>query len=193
MASTDEQLIQKLVEELNDEIINGPDPVGVHQTPSQILPQLYLGALYDAQDVEKLRKLGITHVLNMAHVLNTVDGTTKLSNELNIVVNFFEPHGIQYKGLHAFDFDSFDISKYFDETYTFILQAINSNAKVLVNCAAGVCNFQIIADQPTDFKICNHCGAFHLSVLSRSHTRGRCSINKTSNSLCTTQKTCHQS
>eukprot|EP00027_Filamoeba_sp_ATCC50430_P012674 CAMPEP_0168574242 /NCGR_PEP_ID=MMETSP0413-20121227/18971_1 /TAXON_ID=136452 /ORGANISM="Filamoeba nolandi, Strain NC-AS-23-1" /LENGTH=141 /DNA_ID=CAMNT_0008607561 /DNA_START=23 /DNA_END=444 /DNA_ORIENTATION=+ len=111
-----------MAEELDFEIVNGPDPVGVHQTPSQILPQLYLGALYDAQDVQKLKQLGITHVLNMAHVLNSVDA------------KFYEPHGIKYKGLFAIDTDSFDISKYFDETYAYILDAITSDTKILVNC-----------------------------------------------------------
>ena len=73
----DEQALAKLAEEIWCEALNAPNnQVGPVQTPSEILPSLYLGALYDAKDVEKLKSLGITHVLNMAHILNSIDGNS---------------------------------------------------------------------------------------------------------------------
>eukprot|EP00027_Filamoeba_sp_ATCC50430_P001273 CAMPEP_0168543566 /NCGR_PEP_ID=MMETSP0413-20121227/1950_1 /TAXON_ID=136452 /ORGANISM="Filamoeba nolandi, Strain NC-AS-23-1" /LENGTH=173 /DNA_ID=CAMNT_0008573519 /DNA_START=23 /DNA_END=541 /DNA_ORIENTATION=+ len=173
-----------MAEELDFEIVNGPDPVGVHQTPSQILPQLYLGALYDAQDVQKLKQLGITHVLNMAHVLNSVDA------------KFYEPHGIKYKGLFAIDTDSFDISKYFDETYAYILDAITSDTKILVNCAAGISRSATIVAHFIHRYSLEHTPVEDVKTIRNSsiffgtYPCGRCQDNTRGNSLFTKEKAC---
>eukprot|EP00027_Filamoeba_sp_ATCC50430_P017192 CAMPEP_0168568306 /NCGR_PEP_ID=MMETSP0413-20121227/15503_1 /TAXON_ID=136452 /ORGANISM="Filamoeba nolandi, Strain NC-AS-23-1" /LENGTH=188 /DNA_ID=CAMNT_0008600625 /DNA_START=111 /DNA_END=674 /DNA_ORIENTATION=+ len=100
-------------------------------TPHQILPFLYLGSINDARSFEKLKKNDISFVLNMAHLnpRGNLDAQT---------AKIYEPLGITYKGIETHDVDLYQIKEFFEETYDFIMQAANSDKKILVHCAAGV-------------------------------------------------------
>jgi hypothetical protein len=56
-----------------------------HVGPTRILNFLYLGGVQDAKNIDKLRQLGITHVLDCA---SSYSGTGEA---------FYAPHGIKYR------------------------------------------------------------------------------------------------
>ncbi|KAG9485309.1 dual specificity phosphatase 29-like isoform X2 [Eleutherodactylus coqui] len=89
----------------------------------EVIPNLYLG---DA-DKKKLKKMGITHILNAAHASweSTGDGID------------YGPD-IQYYGITAEDCPEFNISVYFRRAAQFIHEALNTpSGKVLVHCVMG--------------------------------------------------------
>ena len=89
---------------------------------NQILPRLYLGDDIIARNLDELRRRRITHILNL---------TTNIPNK-------FEPE-IRYLKLTIFDFESQNISQYFDEATVFIHEALQDERNtVLVHCNAGI-------------------------------------------------------
>ena len=89
---------------------------------NQILPRLYLGDDFIARNLNFLREKKITHILNLT---------------INIP-NKFEPE-IVYLKLTIFDYESQNISQFFDEAIEFISEALkNEKNSVLVHCNAGV-------------------------------------------------------
>lgn len=85
-----------------------------------ILPGLLLGAQDVAQDLSRLRKLGVTHILNVA----------------TGVPNCFQGE-ITYKRLDIRDHPDSDIRKHFEECFRFIDEA-RRTGWVLVHCNAGI-------------------------------------------------------
>lgn len=69
-----------------------------------------------AQDIPKLQKLGITHVLNAA------EGRSFM--HVNTSANFYKDSGITYLGIKANDTQEFNLSAYFERAADFIDQAL---------------------------------------------------------------------
>ncbi|XP_013407671.1 dual specificity protein phosphatase 10 isoform X2 [Lingula anatina] len=91
-------------------------------TATAILPFLYLGNERDAADLQRLKDLNITYVLNV---------TSHIPYQ-------HEHQGIKYKRLPASDSCQQNLTQYFQEAFDFIEEARNSGANVLVHCHAGV-------------------------------------------------------
>lgn len=89
------------------------------QPISKILPHLYLGNRDNSSDVDDLRDLGITHILNV----------TPKSTEVFGFVN---------KQLPCLDNINENLQRYFDDSYDFIENTRTNGARVLVFCEAGV-------------------------------------------------------
>ncbi|EHB10746.1 Dual specificity protein phosphatase 3 [Heterocephalus glaber] len=83
-----------------------------------------------AQDITKLKKLGITHVLNAA------EGRSFM--HVNTNASFYQGSGITYLGIKANDTQEFNLSAYFERASDFIEQAlVQKNGRVLVHCREG--------------------------------------------------------
>ncbi|XP_056385898.1 dual specificity protein phosphatase 26-like [Hyla sarda] len=99
---------------------------GAHHV-DEIIPNLYLGDVVIASDKKKLKKMGITHILNAAHASweCTGDGID------------YGPD-IQYYGITAEDCPEFNMSIYFRRGAKFIHQALSTpSGKILVHCVLG--------------------------------------------------------
>ncbi|KAH3757360.1 Dual specificity protein phosphatase 1 [Pelomyxa schiedti] len=89
---------------------------------SEILPGfLWLGSVFDAQDVSALQSLGINFVLDLASEWPPMT----------------EPDSITYKHLPVVDKVHSDISAYFGEANAFIDKVKACGGKILVNCVMG--------------------------------------------------------
>uniref|UniRef100_A0A8D0HN52 Dual specificity protein phosphatase 19 n=1 Tax=Sphenodon punctatus TaxID=8508 RepID=A0A8D0HN52_SPHPU len=86
-----------------------------------IKPWLLLGSQDAAQDLETMKKYGVTHVLNVAYGVE------------NAFLNDFI-----YKSISILDLPKTDITSYFPECFEFIEQAKMQDGVVLVHCNAGV-------------------------------------------------------
>ena len=84
---------------------------------SQITENIYLGNIYDAQNVDKLIRLGITKVLS-------------LITDAQLLIY---PKTIEHKLIMIQDFPRENIIQYFGECLLFI----NDDKKILVHCLAG--------------------------------------------------------
>ncbi|KAG8434966.1 hypothetical protein GDO86_013069 [Hymenochirus boettgeri] len=94
----------------------------------EVWPNLFLGDLATANNRYTLWKMGITHVLNVAHGNRYCEGNSE-----------FYGANITYHGVPAYDLPDFDMSKYFYSASNFIHQAIStSGAKLLVHCVVGI-------------------------------------------------------
>lgn len=85
-----------------------------------------------AQDIPKLQKLGITHVLNAA------EGRSFM--HVNTNANFYKGSGITYLGIKANDTQEFNLSAYFERAADFIDQALaqkNGKAPVVQETRRG--------------------------------------------------------
>uniref|UniRef100_H3CKB3 Dual specificity protein phosphatase n=1 Tax=Tetraodon nigroviridis TaxID=99883 RepID=H3CKB3_TETNG len=85
-----------------------------------------------AMNVMRLKRQGITHVLNAA------EGNSFM--HVNTDAEFYAGTGIIYHGVPASDTDHFDISGYFEEAADFIQEALtyrNGKGKVYVHCREG--------------------------------------------------------
>ncbi|XP_065753290.1 dual specificity protein phosphatase 3 isoform X1 [Phocoena phocoena] len=137
------------VQDLNDLLSDGS---GCYSLPSQpcneVTPRIYVGNAIGstmlngreirryrqggsvAQDIPKLQKLGITHVLNAA------EGRSFM--HVNTSANFYKDSGITYLGIKANDTQEFNLSAYFEKAADFIDQALaQKNGRVLVHCREG--------------------------------------------------------
>ncbi|XP_058531365.1 dual specificity protein phosphatase 3 isoform X1 [Ochotona princeps] len=119
------------VQDLNDLLSDGS---GCYSLPSQpcneVTPRIYVGNASVAQDIPKLQKLGITHVLNAA------EGRSFM--HVNTNANFYKDSGITYLGIKANDTQEFNLSAYFERAADFIDQALaHKNGQVLVHCREG--------------------------------------------------------
>lgn len=95
----------------------------------QVWPNIYIGDEKTALEVEGLKELGITHVLNAAE--------GKFNNVLT-GAEYYSDANIQYMGVEADDKPTFDLSKYFCSTTQFIHEALcDPRNKVLVHCVMG--------------------------------------------------------
>jgi len=92
-------------------------------TASLILPHLCLGNGRDAGNPERLKELGITHILNMTS---------------HIPLQFEGQGLVTYKRLPASDSANQNLRQYFQDAFEFIDSAAQSGGRVLVHCQAGV-------------------------------------------------------
>ncbi|XP_014242686.1 dual specificity protein phosphatase 10 isoform X2 [Cimex lectularius] len=97
--------------------------------PSRVLPFLYVGNARDARDIQLMKDLGVTKVLNVTQA----------------GVPSQEASGIAYRQLPASDSTQQNIKQYFEEAFSFIEDARKSNGSVLVHCQAGVSRSPTIA------------------------------------------------
>jgi len=84
---------------------------------SQVTDNIYLGNIYDAQNIDKLLKLGIKKVLS-------------LITDTQLLIY---PDSIEHKLININDLPRENIIKYFGECLLFI----NDDKKILVHCFAG--------------------------------------------------------
>ncbi|KAM6442189.1 dual specificity protein phosphatase 13B isoform 3-T5 [Liasis olivaceus] len=91
-------------------------PVPCRGNVNEVWPNLYIGDLYIARDIEQLRRLGITHIVNAAAGRFHIDTGAKFYREL----------AVDYYGIEADDDPKFDLSIYFYPTAKYIRAALNS-------------------------------------------------------------------
>ncbi|XP_077202111.1 dual specificity protein phosphatase 13B-like [Paroedura picta] len=104
-------------------------PVPCRGNVNEVWPNLYIGDLYIARDIEQLRRMGITHIVNAAAGRFHIDTGAK----------FYKDLPVDYYGVEADDDPSFDLSTYFHPAARYIRAALNSpRGKVLVHCAMGI-------------------------------------------------------
>lgn len=99
----------------------------VPSCPTQLLDHLFIGSYRDADDVDQLKTLGITHVLNCAAFRKTEESPYHSDSGV-----------VQYKQFWANDAENYDILSHYSESEAFINAAKLRNGKVLVHCAMGV-------------------------------------------------------
>jgi len=94
---------------------------GSYENPAQILPYLYIGGQGDAEDLELLLHIGVTHVLNAAA---SIDAT----------------HADRFVYLHCEldDEDDEDVASAFASAFRHIEDARAGGGAVLVHCVAGM-------------------------------------------------------
>ncbi|XP_015671938.1 dual specificity protein phosphatase 13 [Protobothrops mucrosquamatus] len=104
-------------------------PVPCRANVNEVWPNLYIGDLYIARDIEQLRRMGISHIVNAAAGRFHIDTGAK----------FYRDLPVDYYGVEADDDPKFDLSIYFYPTAKYIRAALNSpRGKVLVHCAMGI-------------------------------------------------------
>ncbi|CAL8304946.1 unnamed protein product [Lota lota] len=121
------------VQQLNDLLTNGS---GFYSLPTQhfheVFPRIYIGNAFVAQNVMRLQKLGVTHILNVA------EGNSFM--HVNTSAEFYLGTGITYHGIRANDTEHFSLSAFFEEGADFIDKALahnNGKGKVYVHCREG--------------------------------------------------------
>jgi protein-tyrosine phosphatase len=87
---------------------------------SEILNGMYIGNINSVYDFNKLKEVGITHVISVLAGFNPPF-----------------PNDFKYLVLNALDTTNTDISKNFKSTNDFIDNAVENGGKVLVHCMAG--------------------------------------------------------
>jgi len=91
-------------------------------TMTEILPHIFVGNILDAQNLDRLNKNGITHIVN-----STPD------------LPFFWEKKYNYLRIDVLDLPSQNIRKHFDKAFQFIDDALHiKNNNVLVHCSAGI-------------------------------------------------------
>ncbi|XP_061490845.1 dual specificity protein phosphatase 13B-like isoform X2 [Rhineura floridana] len=104
-------------------------PIPCRGNVNEVWPNLYIGDLYIARDIEQLRRMGITHIVNAAAGRFHIDTGAK----------FYKDLSVDYYGIEADDDPKFDLSLYFHPAAKYIRAALNSpRGKVLVHCAMGI-------------------------------------------------------
>ncbi|XP_017290451.1 dual specificity protein phosphatase 3-like [Kryptolebias marmoratus] len=121
------------LQQLNDLLT---DDHGLYSWPTkhyhEVYPRVYIGNAFVATNVMRLKRLGVTHILNAA------EGNSYM--HVNTSAEFYAGSGIVYHGVTANDTDHFDLSVYFDEAADFIEKALaykNGKGKVYVHCREG--------------------------------------------------------
>ncbi|KAK2820474.1 hypothetical protein Q5P01_023433 [Channa striata] len=96
---------------------------------NEVWPNVYIGDEQTAKNKFKLKRLGITHVLNAAEgTWNSVDTGAGYYGDMDIV----------YYGVVAEDVATFDLSQYFFSAAQFIKETLsNPQNKLLVHCVMG--------------------------------------------------------
>ncbi|XP_008281929.1 dual specificity protein phosphatase 3-like [Stegastes partitus] len=121
------------LQQLNDLLT---DDSGFYSWPTkhfhEVYPRIYVGNAFVATNVMRLKRLGITHILNAA------EGNSFM--HVNTNTEFYAGTGIIYHGVQASDTDHFDISVFFEEAADFIEKALaykNGKGKIYVHCREG--------------------------------------------------------
>lgn len=111
------------------EILIGFPNTGPPTYPVQILDHVYMGNQRNADNVELLRRYGITHVINCAGLRRYDFSRSPYPKESGI------------KGflmISAEDSEDFDMAQHFDEAMAFLDRVKKSKGKALVHCNLGV-------------------------------------------------------
>ena len=95
--------------------------LGQMDQASKVFDFLYLGSEWNASNLEELKSNGITHILNV---------TREIDN--------FYPAVFKYLNIREYDEEETDLLKYWDRTFHFIFDCIDSGGKVLVHCKMGI-------------------------------------------------------
>ncbi|XP_077412476.1 dual specificity protein phosphatase 3-like [Vanacampus margaritifer] len=121
------------LQQLNDLLTNDS---GFYSWPTkhvhEVYPHTFVGNAFVATNMTRLKRLGITHILNAA------EGNSFM--HVNTSTEFYAGTGITYHGVAASDTDHFDISVYFEEAADFIEEALaykNGKGRVYVHCREG--------------------------------------------------------
>ena len=89
--------------------------------PSKIFDWMYLGSYDNSINKNDLNKLKIKYVLNCTHECKSI------------------PHkNIKYKQIKLFDNPQFDIKQYLQSAFSFINEAKENKASILIHCAMGI-------------------------------------------------------
>eukprot|EP00095_Tigriopus_kingsejongensis_P009457 snap_masked-scaffold197_size267318-processed-gene-1.0 protein:Tk09457 transcript:snap_masked-scaffold197_size267318-processed-gene-1.0-mRNA-1 annotation:"dual specificity protein phosphatase 3" len=91
----------------------------------KVYPGIYLANGETVKNMEYLKTIGCTHVLNTAE------------HHVSVNPGAYPLHNINYYGFHVDDHPSANISRYFTRTNNFIEDALARNGIVVVNCAMG--------------------------------------------------------
>lgn len=86
----------------------------------EIIPGVYLGNIYSAYDIKKLKELGITHIIS-------------------VLAGFTPPHpeDFNYLVINALDSVNTDLQESFGKSNEFIDDAFGNCGNVLIHCMAG--------------------------------------------------------
>jgi len=97
------------------------------ELPVEILPHLFLGDVHSARRIEKLKELGITHVLNVAG-----------EKTANADISYAE-HAIEHLDFEAEDEEGYQmLPLHLASARAFIQEAVKANGRCLVHCRGGV-------------------------------------------------------
>ena len=102
---------------------------GPPSSPTRLTSSLYIGSLSNAEDTNLLKRLGITHVLNIA-------GTRRFDLEKS---PYAAEVGIKgYLMIPAEDVETYDMLRHFPKVFAFIDHCKQVGGKCLVHCNLGV-------------------------------------------------------
>ena len=87
----------------------------------EIIPHLYIGSIACASNLDELKSKNITHILCCG-----------------IGLKLFFPDKFKYHRIELCDNEATNIRKFFDETNSFIDEAIKGGGNILVHCHAGI-------------------------------------------------------
>ncbi|XP_055767791.1 dual specificity protein phosphatase 3-like isoform X2 [Salvelinus fontinalis] len=108
------------VQQLNELLSNSS---GFYSLPTQhfneVFPRIYVGNAFVGQNLMRLQKLGVTHILNAA------EGNSFM--HVNTNAEFYAGSGITYHGIQANDKPQFNLSTFFEEGADFIEKALAHN------------------------------------------------------------------
>lgn len=96
----------------------------------EVYPKLLLGDHVFASDKEKLKLIGVTHVVNCA------EGNKFC--QINTSEDFFSGSDIKYHGINAMDVPKFRLIDYFRPAADFIEDGLLQEGKVFVHCYQGI-------------------------------------------------------
>ena len=150
----DHKIFKKGIKKLNDEApecipfyniirsmldqkstIRLPSPPIFDVTPSMITEYLYLGNLRSARNVEELKSIGITHVINTIEKYSHTINSRKESQEY--IKLLYEKENMEFMGFTSDDDDGYPILDHFQAVYDFIEKARKNNGKCLIHCVQG--------------------------------------------------------
>ncbi|RUS77048.1 hypothetical protein EGW08_015185 [Elysia chlorotica] len=96
----------------------------------EICEGIFIGEGDSACSVNRMKGLGISHVLNSA--------LGKDAFHVNTNHVMYRKAGIEFLGIAATDFMNYDMSRHFDKAVEFIQAGVGSGGKVFVHCVQGV-------------------------------------------------------
>ncbi|XP_065839793.1 dual specificity protein phosphatase 3-like [Oscarella lobularis] len=112
------------------EIIAPDGPIRLPNTAyDEVLEGVYIGEKGFAMDKDKLKRLGITYVLNAA------EGTG--FGKVDTGKDFYDDD-VTYMGIRATDVMGYDMEPHFRLASEFIKTAVSGGHKILVHCVQGV-------------------------------------------------------
>ncbi|KAI0212952.1 Dual specificity protein phosphatase 3 [Lamellibrachia satsuma] len=136
---TEEAKAQCTVDELLDIITfsSGGFTMMPSRDMDEVYPQIFVGDKHSAKSIAKLKRLGITHILN------TALGQDRL--HVDSTLETYKDIGAEFKGIEVTDHNSFQLKPFFEESAEFIDKALRSGGKVLIHCCEGASRSATIA------------------------------------------------